>query len=268
MRRYGGTVVFRTDGPHGPLEVVDDELIRSLHFGDATRQSSMLLAHPAVLVLPYTQYMLLPLLFEPRPARLLFLGLGGASLPRFYAHHFPEAAMDVVELREDVIETARRWFELPEGDGITIHHEDCARFAADAGPAHTAYDTVFLDIYDRRGIVPLVEETAFLERVAARMSPAGILVANLSQVQRQLLRRSLRAMRRVFGGGVMRVPVTDKGNEVALASPARALEREAAGLARRAAELKARFGIDFPDFLARLTPYEATSLLQRLTRRR
>ncbi len=255
MMKYGGEVVFRTDGPHGPLEIVDEQLVRSLHFGDPTRQSSMLHNHPAVLVLPYTQYMLATLVFDPEPRRVLLLGLGGASLPRFFAHQFPMVTLDVVELREDVIAAAGRFFGLPESRRITVHHDDCARFLADAGPGHGDYDLVLMDIYDERGIVPLVADRGFLEQLAERMSPAGILAGNLSQLQRPLLRGSLRAIRDTFGGDVLRLPVLDKGNEIVLAATRATLDPAAPPVGRRAAALKERLGLDFPAFLRGMEPY-------------
>lgn len=260
MMKYGGEVVFRTDGPHGPLEIVDEQLIRSLHFGDPTRQSSMLHAHPAVLVLPYTQYMLATLIFDPQPRRVLLLGLGGASLPRFFAHQFPTVILDVVELRDDVIAAARRFFGLPESRRITVHHDDCARFLAGAGPGHGDYDLVLMDIYDERGIVPLVADRTFLGHLAARMSPRSILAGNLSQLQRPLLRGSLRAIRDTFGGDVLRLPVRDKGNEIVFATNRGALVPTAPEAARRAAALKERLGLDFPAFLGAMEPYRVPLL--------
>ncbi len=255
MMKYGGEVVFRTDGPHGPLEIVDEQLTRSLHFGDPTRQSSMLHAHPAVLVLPYTQYMLATLVFDPAPRRVLLLGLGGASLPRFFAHQFPMVTLDAVELRDDVIVAARRFFGLPESPRITVHHDDCARFLADAAPDHRDYDLVLMDIYDERGIVPLVGDRGFLEQLAERMSAGGILAGNLSQLQRPLLRASLRAIRDTFGGDMLRLPVPDKGNEIVLAATHTALDPAAPDAARRAAALKDRLGLDFPAFLGGMVAY-------------
>ncbi|MDZ7754253.1 MAG: spermidine synthase [Gammaproteobacteria bacterium] len=255
MMKYGGEVVFRTDGPHGLLEIVDEQLIRSLHFGDPTRQSSMLHAHPAVLVLPYTQYMLATLLFDPQPRRVLLLGLGGASLPRFFAHRFPAVIMDVVELRDDVIVAARRFFGLPDSPRITVHHDDCARFLADAEAGYGDYDLVLMDIYDDRGIVPLVEDRTFLGHLVGRMSAHGILAGNLSQLQRPLLRGSLRAIRETFGGDVLRLPVRDKGNEIVIATTRATLDPTAPEAARRAAGLKEQLGLDFPAFLGAMEPY-------------
>lgn len=258
--KYGGEVVFRTDGPHGPLEIVDEQLIRSLHFGDSTRQSSMLHAHPAALVLPYTQYMLATLVFDPQPQRVLLLGLGGASLPRFFAHQFPMVTLDVVELRDDVIAAARRFFGLPDSPRITVHHDDCAHFLAGAEAGYGNYDLVLMDIYDEGGIVPLVADQTFLGHLAGRMSPSGILAGNLSQLQRPLLRSSLRAIRDTFGGDVLRLPVIDKGNEIVIATSRAALDPTASEATRQAAALKGRLGLDFPAFLHGMEPYRVPLL--------
>lgn len=260
VTKYGGELVYRGDGVEGPLEVVDDALTRSLHFGDATRQSSMLHSHPAVLVLPYTQYMVAALAFRPAPRRVLFLGLGGGSLPRFFAHHYPDVLQDVVELRADVIATAHRFFRMPETTALAIHHMDCARFVADAGPDHGDYDLAFLDIYDEQGVVPLVAETAFLEALGSRLAPHGLLVANLSKVQRQLLRNALRTLHQTYAGEVYRLPVLDKGNEIVIAAREPGLDPGETTARRTAADLKTRFGIDLVGFLEGMERYEVPVL--------
>ena len=73
------------------VEVSEQDGIRSMHLGSDTVQSSMRLDDPSALVLSYTRAMMAFLLFRPRPAHLLMLGLGGGSLPKFVYKHFPEA---------------------------------------------------------------------------------------------------------------------------------------------------------------------------------
>ena len=80
------------------LEVIDDDITRTLYFGSRAKQSSMLLAHPTVLVLTYTQAMLAALLFQPAPRSALVIGLGGGSLPKFLFHHFPDCQVRAVTI--------------------------------------------------------------------------------------------------------------------------------------------------------------------------
>ncbi|HEY0720688.1 MAG TPA: spermidine synthase, partial [Gammaproteobacteria bacterium] len=88
MQKYDGLLVHRTQDEWGPIEVVDDMLHRSLHFGTEPKQSSMLLSDPLALVLSYTRAMTTALLFVPQVRRVLLIGLGGGSLAKFFLHHF------------------------------------------------------------------------------------------------------------------------------------------------------------------------------------
>ena len=99
MEKYGGTLVHCQRDEQGLLEVVEAYGVRSLHFGSAARQSTMSLAEPERLEMPYLRAMLIGLAFVPAPCRCLILGLGGGSLARFLAHHLPSARIEVVELR-------------------------------------------------------------------------------------------------------------------------------------------------------------------------
>src|SRR3569623_3741806 len=82
MRKYHVTLVHRSRDADGPIEVVDDGVIRTLHFGNDVRQSSMALHAPVHLMLLYAQAMMSCLLFQPGPRRVLLIGLGGGSLAR------------------------------------------------------------------------------------------------------------------------------------------------------------------------------------------
>ena len=56
----------------------------------------MSLANPDHIELPYLRAMLVGLVMIPAPARILILGLGGGSLPRFLLQQYPEAVIEVV----------------------------------------------------------------------------------------------------------------------------------------------------------------------------
>ena len=61
MEKYGGTLVHCQRDEQGLLEVVEAYGVRSLHFGSAARQSTMSLAEPERLEMPYLRAMLIPL---------------------------------------------------------------------------------------------------------------------------------------------------------------------------------------------------------------
>ncbi len=266
MRKYRGELVYQSRNRTGVIEVVQDGQTRSLHFGDATRQSSMSVQQPAMLVLSYTRDMMACLLFRPAPRSVLLVGLGGGSLAKFLLHHYPDCSLDAVEPRDDVVQVAHQHFALPVDPRLRVHLCDGISFAIQASPTLSDYDLVLIDAYDPGGMAPFVADAEFLSALGTRMSEEGVLAVNLSRPQRILYRESLRSLRRVFPRGVLRLPVVEKGNEVALGfrhpTRARCLRR----LQDRASALENRLGIDFPDILQRLRRHNASLLDSLLSR--
>jgi len=252
MRRYQGQLIYQGRSQAGRIEVVEDQHTRSLHFGDHTRQSTMYLDHPVVLVLAYTRAMMGCLLFDAEPRAILLLGLGGGSLAKFLLHHYPDCHMDVVEPRADVVQVAREHFALPHGPRLRIHVSDGLSFLKGAPGDFCGYDLVLVDAYDHTGLAPSVTQPDFFAAARDRLGPQGILAINLSRSQKALYRQALRSLRKGFPRGVLRLPVIEKGNEIALAlrdpAPLGSLKQ----LEGRARALRQRTGLEFPDFLDQL----------------
>ena len=106
MYRYNGRLVAEYQDEGGLIEVVDHDGLRSLHFGSAVRQSSMFLSAPTRLHMPYEQVMMGFLMFNPEPARMLLIGLGGGSITKFLLEHCDHTHVQVVEQRARVVEVA------------------------------------------------------------------------------------------------------------------------------------------------------------------
>ncbi len=175
-----GKEIFRTYDELGPIQVFDDGTKRYLSFGEGDEQSCVLKAEPYLLQHEYTRAMLLPLLFsQPRDA--LLVGLGGGALVNCLTHHFPELTLRVVELRHAVVKVARKYFELPRLDRLTIIEQDVAEFLEGGnspGEPCAKTDILFSDIYDAEGMAPQYFEPWYVEACAAMLSDEGWLVLN------------------------------------------------------------------------------------------
>lgn len=110
---YGGELIHQAKDELGTIEVVDiQQKVRSLHFGNKTQQSAMLLNNPYLLIHKYAQAMVLPLCWV-KAKKVLVLGLGSGSIIKYLYNYFPNIHIDAVELRPKVIELASEYFLLP-----------------------------------------------------------------------------------------------------------------------------------------------------------
>jgi spermidine synthase len=121
----------------------------------------------------YTGLMEIPIGYFPRPGRMLLIGLGGGSLVRSYREAGWE--VDAVEIDEEVISTAREYFNLDDAGG-TIHEMDGRRFLATSGGR---YDVVLLDAYGSSSIPFHLVTAETFRLVKGVLNDGGVLAVNV-----------------------------------------------------------------------------------------
>jgi len=249
-------VVHQARDEWGLLEVVEDGPSRSLHFGSAPKQSTLLLADPHALALTYTRAMAAALLFQLKPQRALVVGLGGGSLVRYLLRYFPDCRIDAVELRPQVEAIARSHFQLPESPRLGIHIDDAGHFLRNADTTRFGdYDLLLVDAYDHAGISGSVCGLSFLEACRTRLSDEGVLSINLWADDHVSVEEILEDLRATFAGQVLRLPVEQRANIIALATQSPAPRRRLRRLSEAARRLEAHTGTEFPRILKQLRRY-------------
>ena len=148
----------------------------SLHFEDGTVQSRMIYADPARLVLEYTRLMMGFLLFQPAPARIAMIGLGGGSLAKYCALKLPEADFTAIEISPEVIGLREAFGVPPDGPRFRIVCEDGAAFVRSDGEP---LDVLLVDGFDRGGQSEQLCSAAFCDYCRDRLAAGGVLVVNL-----------------------------------------------------------------------------------------
>lgn len=256
-----GTLIFALRDPEGLMEIIDQDGVRSLYFGTRARQSSMRLNDPAELVLEYTRGMLAGLLFQPQPRRILLVGLGGGSLARFLLRHLPDAQIDCVETRTGVIDLARCYFQLPDTPRLAIHIGDGAEFLRNAPEGH--FDLILVDAFDSGGVHPSVCSRQFHADCRRALSATGVLSINLWITPGSGSRDVLKDMEQGFAKPILRLPVEQRANLIALAPVCSVSRKDLKQLREPARALAARFGLDFPGQLRRLERAN-TGLMRRI----
>lgn len=94
----------------------------------------------------------------PEPLRILCIGLGGGTLPSFFAQKLANCEVDVVELERPVVEAATKAMGFVPSPRLRVSVDDGVAFALRASVGAEGgsrpYDAVVVDAYDAAGNVP------------------------------------------------------------------------------------------------------------------
>lgn len=216
MAKPPGTVIHKDYWDGHTVEIFDSGGHRSLYFGSRHLQSQMCLLTPHDLVLSYTRYMLLTLLINSRPQKILVVGLGSGSFVRFFQHHFPDSDIDAVDYSRHVINIAKGYFQVPENKRVALFCEDGYRFLQEN--RQKKYDLVLIDAFDGKGMAPTVYSEPFLALCAENLTEKGLISCNLWSNNKKKLEEIKETLADHFQGNIY-LPVPDRGNIVAVAMP-------------------------------------------------
>ena len=177
---HGAELIYQTEDSYGKIEVLDhQQKIRTLHFGNKTQQSAMLLNNPFLLIHQYTQAMLLPTAWLI-PKNVLVLGLGSGSIVKHLYNYFRDSVIDTVELREEVINIALDYFLLPEPDErFTIYKDSAFDWLEGHGSGKT-YDLIIVDMFltTRQGKDLTVDISKYVNLLHNMLDTNGVVAFN------------------------------------------------------------------------------------------
>ena len=151
--------------------------VRVLVTNPDSAQSLMYTDHPAELVSEYTEFYDLAFHYKPDTKRVLMLGGGGYSVPKFLLEYRKGVSIDVVELDPGVTQAAREYFALKDDPDMRIFHEDARTFL---NREHDKYDAIFMDVFTSAIVIPFqmtTVETA--ARLRELLNPDGVLIVNI-----------------------------------------------------------------------------------------
>jgi len=236
-------------GTDHSVTIAEERGVRSLHIGGLAIQSAMRLSSPDVLELHYTRAMMSFMLFNPRPADLLMIGLGGGSMAKFLYRRMTETRVTVVEIRPEVVSAARAYFDVPgDDDRMQVMVDDGALYV----PSHPASaDVLLLDGFDDGIQPPVLCSQDFYDAAHAALRPGGVLAVNFMAEDRRLDAMCAR-LEKSFAGRILMLEAADKVNVVVLAlreGPAKVAWTE---LRARGTALQLSYGLPFDRFLVSL----------------
>lgn len=226
---------------NGTLLVSEDSRgLRVLRFAEGgARQSVVKPGDPDHLELAYVQAFPAALAWVPRPRRILVVGLGGGSIPRFLHHRLPDAVIDAVELDPSVVKVARELFDVREDERLRLHVADGRAWVE---RTRLRYDLVVLDAYGASAPPPALITREFLAAVQALLTDEGMVVGNLWHRRYNPRYDDMISTYLDVFGDVSVIAIEGVGNKLVLSGPATSRpDREE--LLRRAAGLGRDFGL-------------------------
>jgi spermidine synthase len=173
-----------------------DRLTREMVTGPQGRQSAMYLDNPTELVLPYTRFYRLVEYYRPQARRMLVLGGGGYSFPKYALDHYPDLQIDVVELDPGITGLARSHFGLTDHPRLTIIEEDARTYLKKVA---NRYDVILCDVFNSHYSIPfhLVTVEA-IGLIHAALNPEGVVLVNLLASPEGVASRFYRALHATF----------------------------------------------------------------------
>ncbi len=213
---------------------------RELRFGNKVIQSVYSIVKPHYLVLPYTRFMLLSLIFCPNPKSILHIGLGGGSIARWFHVEFPDIQQSIIEVNKNVIEASHRFFKFPKDKRLKVINADASKVVPSMSEK---FDLIFLDAFTDFGAPKSVKKIDFLRSLRGCLNTSGLAVGNF-----WTLTGDFKEQCEIWGSifcSVHNSRANKKGNEILFGSNLPKMDEEIK-LHQISKILEKRYQIEFP----------------------
>ncbi len=247
-------VIYHEKSAYNDIYVCREGSVVSLRFGgpDARlTQSQVDRENERRLLLEYSRLCFAAFLYNPKPKRILVVGMGGGVLPREFHHYYPKATIDVVEIDPAIPPVAKKFFGFPSDPHLNVHVADGRKFVEgvreEEGPR---YDLILLDAYGSEEPPFHLLTKEFLGEVRAILSDDGVVLGNILRTYRHF-DSVMKTYLDVFGRCQAYEGVASTNTVlVALGEQAPALSREEAK--KKARRLNERFSVNLLNVTRRL----------------
>ena len=172
---HNGTLIFEKETLFSHMDIIEYGDNRSLYL-DGLRHSSMNIRDPLDLVIDYTEFFHLGMMFNPTAKDILFVGGGGFSGPKNFLALYPDTKIDVIEIDPDVIDAAKTYFNLEANPRLQIFNDDARKHLS---MFDKKYDLIILDAYATNYVPYHLMTHEFFQTLEQRLEPNGVVVSNL-----------------------------------------------------------------------------------------
>lgn len=168
--------LYKTRTDYNNITVTREGDIVTLWSPANVRQTVIDLSSPTLPCLEYAKYTYLSLAFCPEPGSILIMGLGGGALPVMFYHTCPNTSIHVVEIDPGIPMIAKKYFNFFVDSRLELFLDDAFSFIQNA---NKKYDVIMMDAYIGRKQHRPLTTTEFFMEIKDRLTPTGLLTANL-----------------------------------------------------------------------------------------
>ena len=193
-------LLFEKNSLYQYISVVEDTVKKERYIRNnrrELRQGGIYLDRPDKLLFEYSQMAFISLAFLDRdPKEVLFVGLGAGSMPRYFHKHYPNADTDIVEIDEDIVSVAAKYFYFIPNGKMKVFVDDGRLFIK---RTQKKYDIIFLDAYQNDYIPFHLTTLEFLKEVKSKLNGDGVVVSNiLSEYRNKFFDSMVATYRKAF----------------------------------------------------------------------
>lgn len=149
--------------------------VRGIMSGPLGVQSGVYTKEPNKLAFWYTQELADVVAQAPQKQRILILGGGTYTLPRYLAEKYPQSHIDVVEIDPELTAIARRQFFYNDPANVSIHYDDARVFI---NHATQKYDVILMDAYSDISMPFSLLTREYSQQIKRLITPQGIVGVN------------------------------------------------------------------------------------------
>ncbi len=175
-------------------------------------ESAVDLNDPLKLVVAYTRTLYAGLFFQPKPQRVLMVGLGGAGFHRLFAASYPDALLQTVELDPKVLELTETRLGFKPTDRTPVATMDGRLYVK---RSVQKWDWIILDAFRGGFVPPHLKTQEFYRECAGQLADGGVFITNLHATT-ELYYADLKTLSSVFPQVVL-FGTAGRGNVIACA---------------------------------------------------
>ncbi|MDP3073151.1 MAG: fused MFS/spermidine synthase [Opitutaceae bacterium] len=180
--------------------------------GTEALESAIDLTDPFKPIVHYIQSLYGALFIQPKPQRVLMVGLGGAGFHRLFSAAYPDALLHTIELDPKVLELCGVHMGFTPGPKTPVTIMDGRMFIK---RNREQWDWLILDAYRGGFVPPHLKTEEFYRECAARLSDRGVFISNLHATT-ELYYSDLKTIQAVFPQVVL-FETEGRGNVIACA---------------------------------------------------